>query len=134
MEVLETLVEAWEEKHIPIPPPDPVEAIRFRMEQLGLRQRDLARILGSRAHASEILNGRRSLSLSMIKAAAPGAWHSGRHPPGELKRGTLVSDALSATRCWLSSHRRRPRAPGYDLALVGQSRLVEARLSLLLTR
>ena len=67
MEVLETLVEAWKDKHIPIPPPDPVEAIRFRMDQLGLRQRDLARILCSRARASEILNRRRGPSLTMIK-------------------------------------------------------------------
>jgi HTH-type transcriptional regulator/antitoxin HigA len=67
LDVLETLVEAWEEKHVPIPPPDPIEAIRFRMDQLGLRQRDLARILGSRARASEVLNGRRGLSLEMIK-------------------------------------------------------------------
>jgi HTH-type transcriptional regulator/antitoxin HigA len=67
LEVLETLVESWEDKHVPIPPPDPVEAIRFRLDQLGLGQSDLARIFGSRARASEILNRRRSLSLSMIK-------------------------------------------------------------------
>lgn len=67
LEVLETLVVAWEEKHIPIAPPDPVEAIRFRLDQLGLGQSDLARILGSRARASEVLNHRRSLSLSMMK-------------------------------------------------------------------
>jgi HTH-type transcriptional regulator/antitoxin HigA len=67
LEVLETLVEAWEEKHVPIPPPDPVEAIRFRLDQLGLGQRNLARILGSRARASEVLNRRRRLSLPMIK-------------------------------------------------------------------
>src|SRR3954469_19223976 len=67
LEVLETLVEAWEEKHVPIPPPDPVEAIRFRLDQLGLGQRDLARILGSRARASEVLNRRRSLTLPMMK-------------------------------------------------------------------
>jgi HTH-type transcriptional regulator/antitoxin HigA len=67
LEVLETLVEAWEDKHVPIPPPDPVEAIRFRLDQLGLGQRDLARILGSRARASEVLNRRRRLSLPMMK-------------------------------------------------------------------
>lgn len=67
LEVLEMLVEAWEEKHVPIPPPDPVEAIRFRLDQLGLGQRDLARILGSRARASEVLSHRRGLSLQMIK-------------------------------------------------------------------
>jgi len=67
LEVLETLVAAWEEKHVPIPPPDPVEAIRFRLDQLGFGQRDLARILGSRARASEVLSRRRGLSLPMIR-------------------------------------------------------------------
>ena len=67
LEVLETLVEAWEDKHVPIRPPDPIEAIRFRLDQLGLGQRDLARILGSRARASEVLNRRRRLSLPMMK-------------------------------------------------------------------
>ncbi len=67
LEVLETLVVAWEEMHIPIPPPDPVEAIRFRLDQLGLGQSDLARILGSRARASEVLNHKRGLSLPMMK-------------------------------------------------------------------
>lgn len=67
LEVLETLVVAWEEKNVPIPPPDPIEAIRFRLDQLGLGQRDLARILGSRARASEILSHRRSLSLPMMR-------------------------------------------------------------------
>jgi len=67
LEVLETLVEAWEDKHVPIPPPDPVEAIRFRLDQLGIGQSDLARILGSRARASEVLNRRRGLSLPMMK-------------------------------------------------------------------
>ena len=67
LEILETLVEAWEEKHLPIPPPDPVEAIRFRLDQLGLGQSDLARVLGSRARASEVLNRRRGLTLAMIK-------------------------------------------------------------------
>ena len=67
LEVLETLVVAWEDKHEPIPPPNPIEAIRFRLEQQGLGQNDLAKLLGSRARASEILSGRRSLSLAMIR-------------------------------------------------------------------
>jgi HTH-type transcriptional regulator/antitoxin HigA len=67
LEVLETLVVAWEEQHVPIPPPDPIEAIRFRLDQLGLGQSDLARILGSRARASEVLSRRRGLSLAMMK-------------------------------------------------------------------
>jgi HTH-type transcriptional regulator/antitoxin HigA len=67
LEVLETLVVAWEEKHVPIGPPDPVEAIRFRLDQMGLGQSDLARILGSRARASEVLNHRRALTLPMMR-------------------------------------------------------------------
>lgn len=67
LDVLATLVEVYEEEHHPIPPPDPVEAIQFRMEQLGLGRKDLEGLIGSRARVSEILTGRRSLSLEMIR-------------------------------------------------------------------
>lgn len=67
LDVLMTLVEAHEAKHYPIGPPDPVEAILFRMEQQGLTRKDLEPILGSRARVSEILNRKRSLSLDMIR-------------------------------------------------------------------
>ena len=67
LEVLATLVAAYEEKHHPIGPPDPIEAIRFRMEQLGLDRNDLAECLGSRARVSEVLNRKRRLSLAMIR-------------------------------------------------------------------
>ena len=67
LEVLVTLVEAYEAKHHPIPPPDPVEAILFRMDQLDLERKDLETLLGSRARVSEVLSGRRSLSLGMIR-------------------------------------------------------------------
>jgi HTH-type transcriptional regulator / antitoxin HigA len=66
LEVLVTLVEAFEAKHHPIDPPDPIEAIRFRMEQQGLSRTDLIPILGSRARVSEVLNGKRPLTLSMV--------------------------------------------------------------------
>jgi HTH-type transcriptional regulator/antitoxin HigA len=62
-DVLATLIEAYEAKHWPIDPPDAVEAIRFRMEQSGLRQADLARLIGSRSRASEILRRKRALTL-----------------------------------------------------------------------
>ena len=62
-----TLVEAYEAKHHAIPPPDPVEAIKFRMEQLGLSKSDLAPYLGGRSRVSEVLNRKRSLSVNMMK-------------------------------------------------------------------
>jgi len=67
LEVLVTLIEAYEAKHHPIPPPDPVEAILFRMDQLDLDRKDLETLIGSRARVSEVLSGRRSLSLGMIR-------------------------------------------------------------------
>jgi len=62
-DVLSTLIAAYEEEHWPIDPPDAVEAIRFRMDQLGLRQADLARLIGSRSRASEIMRRKRPLTL-----------------------------------------------------------------------
>ena len=67
LDVLTTLVDAYESKHFPIDSPDPIEAIKFRMEQMGLERKDLEPFLGSRARVSEILNKRRGLSLKMIK-------------------------------------------------------------------
>jgi HTH-type transcriptional regulator / antitoxin HigA len=66
-DVLATLIDAYEREHHPVPPPDPIEAIRFRMEQMGLEQRDLAAIFASRARSSEILGRKRKLSLAMIR-------------------------------------------------------------------
>jgi HTH-type transcriptional regulator/antitoxin HigA len=67
LDVLTTLVEAWEQKHHAIEAPDPVEAIRFAMEQRGLTRRDLEPLIGSRARVSEVLSGRRQLTLRMIR-------------------------------------------------------------------
>ena len=68
LEVLVTLVEAYEQKHYQVEPPDPVEAIKFRMEQLGLKSADLAKILGGRSRASEILNRKRKLTVEMMRS------------------------------------------------------------------
>ena len=68
LDVLATLVEVYEDRHFPMDAPDPVEAIKFRMQQLGKNQSDLAPIFGSRAKASEVLNGKRGLTLKMIRA------------------------------------------------------------------
>ncbi|CAN5402758.1 hypothetical protein BH09PLA1_BH09PLA1_09330 [soil metagenome] len=67
LDILTTLVEAWEQKHDSILPPDPVDAIRFAMEQRGLTRRDLEPLIGSRARVAEVLNGRRKLTLPMIR-------------------------------------------------------------------
>ena len=67
-EILFTLVEAYEEKHYPVPPPHPLESIKFRMEQGQLDDKELTKILGGRSRKSEILSGRRKLSLNMIRA------------------------------------------------------------------
>jgi HTH-type transcriptional regulator / antitoxin HigA len=68
LEILSVLVAAFEEERWPIFPPDPVEAIRFHMEQNGLRNRDLAAVVGSESRASEILSRRRPLTVQMIRA------------------------------------------------------------------
>lgn len=67
MEILVTLIEAYENKHYPVGPADPVEAIKFRMEQQGLTPRDLEEYIGPSGRVSEVLNGKRRLSLRMIK-------------------------------------------------------------------
>ena len=67
LDVLTTLAQGWEEKHHVIDAPDPVEAIRFAMEQRGLTRRDLEPLIGSRARVAEVLNRRRRLTLAMIR-------------------------------------------------------------------
>ncbi len=68
LEVLAILVEDYEKRKFPIESPDPIEAVKFRMEQEGLTTQDLAKLLGGRNRASEVLNRKRGLSLAMIKS------------------------------------------------------------------
>lgn len=67
LEILGILIEQYENEHFPINFPDPIEAIKFRMEQMGYNQSDLANIVGLKSRASEILNRKRKLSLEMIR-------------------------------------------------------------------
>ena len=67
LEVLSILVEAYEKEHYPIPPPHPIEAIKFRLEQMGMDEKKLTALLGGRSRKSEILSSRRKLSLTMIR-------------------------------------------------------------------
>jgi HTH-type transcriptional regulator/antitoxin HigA len=67
LEILGILIEKYENEHFPIGFPDPIEAIKFRMEQMGYNQTDLAKIVGLKSRASEILNKKRKLTLEMIR-------------------------------------------------------------------
>lgn len=67
LEVLSILIDAYEKQHHPIDLPDPVEAIKFRMDQLSLKQKDLVAIVGFKSRVSEILNRKRKLNLDMIR-------------------------------------------------------------------
>jgi HTH-type transcriptional regulator/antitoxin HigA len=79
LDVLVTLVQAWEEKHHAIDAPDPVDAIEFAMERRGLTRRDLEPFIGSRARVAEVLNHKRSLTLAMIRRL-----HQGLGIPAEV--------------------------------------------------
>jgi HTH-type transcriptional regulator/antitoxin HigA len=87
MEVLVTLIEAYENKRYPIGPPSPIEAIKFRMEQQGLTPRDLEAYIGTSGRVSEVLNGKRPLSIRMIKRL-----HDGLRIPYE----SLLADSAQA--------------------------------------
>lgn len=67
LEILALLIENYENKHYPIEAPDPIEAIKFRMEQMGYKQKDLEDIIGYKGRVSEILNKKRKLTLDMIR-------------------------------------------------------------------
>ena len=67
LDILATLIDAWESVHHPIAPPDPIDAIKFRMEQQGLTRKDLEGILGTRARIAEELQRKRGLSIAMIR-------------------------------------------------------------------
>ena len=67
LDVLVTLIEVYEAKQYPMDPPDPIEAIYFRMEQLGMTRKDLIPIIGNRGRVSEVLSRKRSLSIDMIR-------------------------------------------------------------------
>ena len=80
LDILVTLVEAYERKHFEITPPDPIEAIKFRMDQLGLKQSDIADVIGGKNRASEILNRKRELTAKMMRDLQPyiGLWRTAR--------------------------------------------------------
>jgi len=68
LELWAALIEEYEDKHHPIEAPDPIEAVKFRMEQMGLKPSDLAKFLGGRGRVSEVLNRKRPLSVNMMRS------------------------------------------------------------------
>ena len=67
LEILSILIEKYESKNFPIDMPDPIEAIKFRMDQLGMKQKDLAEAVGFNSRVSEILNKKRKLTIEMVR-------------------------------------------------------------------
>jgi len=89
LDILVTLVQAFETTHYPIDPPDPIEAIKFRMEQAGLKPEDLEPMIGKRSRVSEILGRQRKLTLPMIRRL-----HRGLGIPAESLIGQVAKTGL----------------------------------------
>lgn len=93
LEVLATLVDAYESKQFPMDTPDPVTVIKFQMEQQGLARKDLEPMIGSRARVSEVLSGKRALTLRMIRSL-----HAGLGIPVDLLIGAAAESRRAAGR------------------------------------
>ena len=85
LELLAALVELYEQEHFPIEAPDPISAIKFRMEQENLSNEDMVQYLGSKSRVSEIFSHKRDLSISMIRKLV-----TGLHIPAEVLLGTTL--------------------------------------------
>jgi HTH-type transcriptional regulator/antitoxin HigA len=111
LELLTALVEMYEDRYYPINPPDPVEAIKFRMDQLGLTRKDMVPYLGTKSKVSEVLNGKRPLTLAMMRALHENLGISAevllKEPGGEFPDNLLELEwqkfpvVEMARRCWL---------------------------------
>lgn len=103
------LIADWERRRYPASPPDPIEAIKFRIEQLELKPREVEHIFGARSRTSEVLSGKRGLSLAMIRRA-----HRELNIPLEVLIGALADEPDAKTRLERvreipGRHRTRPR-------------------------
>ena len=94
LDVLATLIDVYEAQHYPMDPPDPIEAIRFRMESQGLSRKDLEPLIGHRGRVTEVLNRKRGLSIEMIRNSARQARNFCRCPdPPDARRGSRLNGA-----------------------------------------
>lgn len=109
LDVLATLVDAYEAKHYAIDAPTPVAAIQFRMEQQQLSRKDLEPLIGSRARVSEVLTGKRPLTLNMVRRVRSGLGISADlliAPASAFKAGSTATHSLDAP---LQKHRGEAR-------------------------
>src|ERR1700704_6614244 len=90
LDVLATLFDAYKAEHYPMDPPDPVEAIKFRMEQQGLTRRDLEEIIGTPTRIAEVLNRKRGLSITMIRRLHERLGISADVHPTEPEKGSVT--------------------------------------------
>ena len=102
LDILVRAVEKYEDERYPIPPPDPITAIRFRMEQQGLKQQDLVPFFGGKNRVSEVLNGKRPLTLDMIRKL-----HEGLGIPAEVLLQNVSSPSDPESEAWLQNFREK---------------------------
>jgi HTH-type transcriptional regulator/antitoxin HigA len=107
LDVLVTLIEAYEDEHYPMGPPDPIDAIKFRMEQQGLSRKDLEPLIGSRTRVAEVLNRKRNLSIAMIRRL-----HAELGIPAEVLLRPTRAERGARTKRTTSASRRRGRLVG----------------------
>jgi antitoxin component HigA of HigAB toxin-antitoxin module len=116
LQLLALVIEDYEKERYPIGLPDPIEAIRFCMDQQGLRQRDLVPYFGSKRRVSDVLSGRRPLTLSMVRALHDGLARIHRSTPRESgskeKTSALFPGWIFRAKPATHSARRRPPIPG----------------------
>jgi HTH-type transcriptional regulator/antitoxin HigA len=106
LDILATLVDAYESKHHVIDAPDPIAAIRFRMEQQGLTRKDLEPIIGSRARVSEVMTRKRSLTVAMIRRVRSELGISADLLIGTTHKGKRVARAGKSTTTAVPAKRR----------------------------
>ncbi len=125
LDAIATLVDAYERRQWPIPPPDPIDAIRARMEQLGWSRKELEPLIGSRARVAEVLLGKRTLTLPMIRRI-----HAAMAIPAELliseKAPSLAKTGSGRSPSGSSQH-GRGRPAQQDVAADGRRRSPAAR-------
>jgi HTH-type transcriptional regulator/antitoxin HigA len=121
LDILATLIDAYEEQRYPVDQPDPIDAIRFRMEQQGLTRRDLQRLIGTRTHVSDILSRKRGLTLAMVRRLheqlgipAEVLIRPSRRKPAALPLHCAEGPALNLGAARLTSHLRSIQAPTFE--------------------
>jgi HTH-type transcriptional regulator/antitoxin HigA len=108
-DVLALLIERYEQDRYPIDPPDPIEAIKFRMEQQGLRNKDLIPYIGSASKVTEVLNGKRPLSINMIRRLSEGLGISAQVLIREPQKKSIENPDID----WLAFPLAKMRERGY---------------------